>query len=140
LTEKSDLFSVDVGGTMSNRLHFAGVYLALAAMVLRALLPAGWMPNPAGAGQSPFIICTAQGPVWPGLGPGHGKSTPDDGHHNHEECPFAAAPHIAAPAGLAQLIPPSIEAKISRPALSATTLAYVAAYQPQSPRAPPLFV
>ena len=30
------------------------VVLALAAMMLRALMPAGWMPNPAGAGESLF--------------------------------------------------------------------------------------
>ena len=35
----------------------AAVILALAAMMLRGLMPAGWMPNPAGAGESLFVIC-----------------------------------------------------------------------------------
>ena len=35
----------------------AAVTLALAAMALRALVPAGWMPNPQGLSETAFIIC-----------------------------------------------------------------------------------
>ena len=36
------------------------VTLALSAMLLRALLPAGWMPDLAGTG-APLVICTVDG-------------------------------------------------------------------------------
>src|SRR5580704_4013467 len=39
------------------------VHIALAALILRAFLPAGWMPNPKGPAQSAFVICTMDGPV-----------------------------------------------------------------------------
>ena len=45
----------------------AAVVLALAAMMLRGLMPAGWMPNPAGAGESLFVICDMDQDM-PGMG------------------------------------------------------------------------
>jgi hypothetical protein len=35
----------------------AAVMLALVAMAFRALVPAGWMPNPHGFAETAFIIC-----------------------------------------------------------------------------------
>ncbi|HEX2815071.1 MAG TPA: hypothetical protein VHN39_01660, partial [Phenylobacterium sp.] len=37
------------------------LFLLLAALLLRAATPPGWMPNPQGALGAPLIICTADG-------------------------------------------------------------------------------
>ena len=57
--------------------RFATVlYMALAAMILRALLPVGWMP--AAGGQ--IVICTGHGPV---LQEAARLGNLDDGGHQH---------------------------------------------------------
>ena len=97
----------------------AAVCLALVAMMLRGLMPAGWMPNPDGAGTSLFVICDMdQGDMskmdmshmdMPGMNMsgmdmaqmdmsamGHDPAhKPASDNHQHEACPFAAAPHVA---------------------------------------------
>lgn len=70
----------------------AAIHLALAAMILRGFLPTGWMPNPQGADQTAFVICTMDGPVQST----DGKTLPGkDDPRAHESCPFA---HAAQPA------------------------------------------
>lgn len=69
----------------------AALMLALAAMLLRGLLPAGWMPNTAGASGTPFVICTIGGPLH--QAPHHGLDKSGDG----SLCPFAATAHLAPP-------------------------------------------
>ena len=65
------------------------VTLALSAMLLRAMLPAGWMPNIAGVGGAAFVICSVDGLHH---GPAH---DPAQGQHDDHMCPFAAAAHLA---------------------------------------------
>ena len=140
----------------------AGMILALAAMMLRALLPMGWMPNPAGFAQSPLVVCLMDTPS--GLDTAEAMSQGEDmsnmdmsgmdmakmdmkGHgqnHDHgqqqssEPCPFAAAPHIAASGGLiVKLAPPSLLARLAESFAGESSVAHDAAYRPQSPRAPP---
>jgi hypothetical protein len=73
------------------------VTLALSAMLLRAVLPAGWMPNLAGAGDASLVICSVDGAHHlPSHDPAHGQQ---DDHM----CPFAAAAHLAPPQ-----LPPAI--------------------------------
>jgi hypothetical protein len=83
---------------MRTILKSTALQFALVAMVLRALLPAGWMPVASGASDGPLAICTLHGPAH--LSPA-GKSA------NHEPaarfCPFATAAHMAGPA----LAPPA---------------------------------
>ena len=140
---------------MHMRYPRAALILALAAMMLRALLPMGWMPNPAGFWASPLVICTMDTPS--GLDTsqvmdmvnmdmsnmdissttGHGH---DHGQQSSEPCPFAAAPHIAAAGGLlALLAPTSLLARLAEKPTLQTGLALKRAYQPHSPRAPPSF-
>jgi len=70
------------------------IHIALAALILRAFLPTGWMPNPQGPTESAFVICTMDGPVQTT----DGKALPGkDDPRAHEACPFAAAPHLATP-------------------------------------------
>ena len=66
----------------------AAIHLALAALILRAFLPAGWMPNPHGAGQSALIICSMDGPV---LDTDAKSPIGKDDPRAHESCPFAQA-------------------------------------------------
>jgi hypothetical protein len=114
------------------RLHLAAIHLALAAMLLRALMPAGWMANADAAAGSPLVICTINGPV------------PAEPHKHKADaggdiCPFAAAAQLADTGK-----PPVLALPQSAPVFAAA-LAYrvyaVPAVRlgPQSPRAPPRF-
>lgn len=126
---------------MIRSLRHLAVHLALAAMILRALLPAGWMPNVSGQPGSALIICSMDGgtSVTGDQGNLPSKHQPD-GHSDHDGCPFAAAPHLAAAGALpaihqsqiAQSYVPSFGKSQAPPAL--------ADYAPQSPRAPPYFI
>lgn len=139
----------------------AAVCLALVAMMLRALMPAGWMPNPAGIGESFFVICDMDQTDMSKMdmskmdmshmsamdmahmdmsGMDHGSSGKHSGDGHQQPCPFAAAPHVATPSSVAALQLPSQLAKFS-PLLAAEQAAIKAAtYKPQSPRAPPISV
>jgi hypothetical protein len=130
----------------------AAVCLALAAMMLRALMPAGWMPNPAGAGDSFFVICDMDQGDMPGMDMSamdmskmdmsdHGSSGKHSGDvHQHEACPFAAAPHVATPSAEAALLLPSLLAKFSPQLAQGQAAIKAATYTPQSPRGPPVSV
>lgn len=142
---------------MQTRYPRAAVILALAAMMLRALLPMGWMPNPSGFAQSPLVICLMDTPsgvdmsamsqmdvsTMSQMDMSHDMSGMDmkkdhGGQQTSEPCPFAAAPHIAAPLAVAELarIPELVHFAEKSPAIA--HFDRVAHYQPQSPRAPPL--
>lgn len=73
--------------------HRSLVQVALVAMFLHALMPAGWMPAQPGTGAL-LTICSAVGSF-------QADAPGKDGHHKgaptHEVCPFAAAGHLAIP-------------------------------------------
>jgi hypothetical protein len=126
---------------MTHRFRLAGVHIALAAMLLRALLPAGWMPNPAAAAS--FMICTTDGPAQVAVGSDGQplKHQPDQNNdRSHEACPFAAAPHLAAPAMLSALPLPSAATAAASNVVHSRLTEGLAGYTPQSPRGPPAFV
>jgi hypothetical protein len=105
--------------------------LALCAMVLRALLPVGWMPNNGpDASASPFIICSVDGH--------HGGNSDSDREHRHGPCAFAAAAHLSPPAFAASV--PASPAEATRLAFAAADDSVVRAsdYRPNAARAPPL--
>lgn len=131
---------------MLRTFRLAAVQLALAAMMLRALLPMGWMPNPDGFAQSPLVICLMDMPSGMDMSHAMDMSKPMDmnGHgqdhgqqQSNEQCPFAAAPHIAASVAIAELAPPSELARIVEKPASRALTALAVDYHPQSPRAPP---
>jgi hypothetical protein len=128
---------------MSRTLKLAGVQIALVAMILRALLPAGWMPDSASASGSPFTICTVNGPLQAAHVPDSqtGKHQPgqDDGRQN-DFCPFAASVHLATPAVTAAIAPSLRIASFAPDHSPARTVYDTARYSSQSPRAPPLIV
>ena len=69
-------------------LHIA-LALALMAVVLRALIPVGWMPSE--TAEAPLVICTGAGPAM-AVGE-HGKGHPVDLKHK-DVCPFAASAQL----------------------------------------------
>ncbi|HVU21953.1 MAG TPA: hypothetical protein VHE09_14570 [Rhizomicrobium sp.] len=112
--------------------------IALAAMVLRALLPAGWMPAPiTSANASPFVICTMDGPLHRTVD----KQKPSsDQDRAHAPCVFASAAHLSPPlAGTVALAPSNSAAPIffapSRDAVVPGTH-----FRPNTARAPPASV
>ena len=128
--------------TLTRNIRLAATTAAVAAMLLRALLPEGWMPGTTSSGMPELVICTMDQPVqaMPMTGqdgkmdmpmPGHG----DNGHR--ESCPFAAAPHVAAPASLPVLAEASITSVRFEAPDSLLGVKNARPYTPQSPRAPP---
>jgi hypothetical protein len=108
--------------------------LALSAMLVRAFLPAGWMPNP-GAG-APIVICSIDGT--------HSVPAPHapDGKEKDSHgfvCPFAAAAHLAPPRIAAPLTAPIL---LGQSAPAFTTAIFVSTPSPHqhAPRGPPASV
>ena len=117
--------------------------LALAAMVVRALVPAGWMPGPSeGATGAPLIICTGQGLATVYLDAA-GKPIPhhDQGQtHQRDVCPYAAAGHLALPEIGPHYAAPSL-ALLKEPAAGKTdALPRAHALRAHRPRGPPSLV
>jgi hypothetical protein len=106
-------------------------HLALVALILRALLPAGWMPD----AQAGLIVCAANtlGIIHHDGSPGH-----RDGQAGQQECPFAAAPQLASAPDLPRLALPAFHA-LAAASDRAHATALLARFTPQSPRAPPYF-
>ncbi|HEX3429283.1 MAG TPA: DUF2946 family protein [Rhizomicrobium sp.] len=66
--------------------------LAVAAMLLRGVVPAGWMPEAGALGT--MIMCPGQGPMGAMRPPHRGHMAPG---HGSQVCPFAAVAHLAPP-------------------------------------------
>ena len=107
----------------------AAVGLALAAMLLRALLPDGWMPV---AGPSPFTICSVD------AGHHDGKS-PADQEHSHAPCSFAAAAPLAPPVMAAFTFGSWAHASHLEFPSTDNHSARAPPYRPNAARAPPAF-
>jgi hypothetical protein len=127
---------------MLRNIRIVGVQIALVAMILRALLPAGWMPNPTGSAGDPFIVCTMDGAAYLAIGADGKplKQQPDqNGGKSPDGCPFAAAPHLAPPMISAGVLPPSLTTFIETRTTRVKLGQVADSYTPQSPRAPPSF-
>jgi hypothetical protein len=107
-------------------------HLALIALIARALVPAGWMPDAHG-----MTICSVQTPGLTTLGVIHHDGQPNGKHDSSsQECPFAASAHMAAAPGAPSLTAPTMHAIAA--AVDRTYAAAIGArFVPQSPRAPP---
>ena len=107
----------------------AARHLAIIALLVRAMLPVGWMPD----AQAGLTICSVAT-----LGVIH-HDGPTDGKAQHEECAFAAAAHLVASPDLPLLILPAFHGFVA--GTDSHYAAEVSAhFTPQSPRAPPRFV
>lgn len=103
-------------------------HLAIIALLVRAMVPAGWMPE-AHAG---LVICSAGT-----LGAIHHDGDPKPAQSAHEECAFAAAPHLAAAPESPALTLPAFHA-FAAAVDRGLAVSIAARFTPQSPRAPPL--
>jgi hypothetical protein len=104
-------------------------HLAIIALLLRAMLPAGWMPD----AQAGLVICSlgTLGTVH------HDGDQKAPAQSAHEECAFAAAAPLAAAPDAPHLILPAFHSAAA--AIDRGLAASIAArFTPQSPRAPPL--
>jgi hypothetical protein len=107
----------------------AARHLALLALILRALVPAGWMPGTAAG--TPFVICSVDSAQHAPSG-----QKPGDDGHQHEACPFAATAHLAATPDAPQIaLPPVHTAAAVTSTLHAAAIA--ARFTPGAARAPP---
>jgi hypothetical protein len=114
----------------------AALHVALVAMLLRALLPAGWMPAAiSSANASPFVICTVDGPVAPAK-PSH---APEHNRNGTALCVFAAAAPLSSPASAPMALAPITFAAPIVFAAPRDVAASLAAYRPNAARAPPAF-
>jgi len=107
----------------------AAVSLALAAMLLRALLPDGWMPV---AGPSPFTICTVDANH-------HDGKAPADQEHSHAPCAFAAAAPLAPPTIATFAFGTWASASRVESLFSNASSARAPPHRPNAARAPPAF-
>jgi hypothetical protein len=105
-------------------------HVAFIALVARALLPAGWMPDAHG-----LTICSVDAPVHRSADLGKPDSGKDSAA-GHDQCPFAAAPHLASTPDVPSLSMPSVHA-LAAAADRAYAATIVARFTPQAPRAPP---
>ncbi len=74
--------------------RFWAVHLLVCCFALRALIPAGFMPDfsAAAEGKLRVVICSAQGSKTLTIALGDAGSHQPATHHGQEICPFAAAP------------------------------------------------
>ena len=108
------------------------------ALILRAFMPTGWMPNIQTPGESTFMVCTMDGPVET-FG---GKALPGkDDPRAHETCPFAAAAaHIAPPVDFVRIAAPQLSESAAPRILVAAPAARAPPYSQASSRAPPSLI
>lgn len=116
--------------------------IALAALMVRALLPVGWTPD----AQAGLVICNETpatiGPRAPYLqavrhapGPSEHRNE-DHGKVHHQACSFAHTVHMAAPVQVAVLAPPAVHALATATGRTDTTVITVR-FLAVSARAPP---
>ena len=108
-------------------------HILLAALLLRAFMPMGWMPGQAQLGEAAFIICAADGSLQ------HGTPGKDGDPAPSQPCAFGAVQQIFDTPVAAILAPPSTHALVITSVITPTAPAPDAARTPQSPRAPPAF-
>jgi hypothetical protein len=108
------------------------LHLALAAMILRAFLPTGWMPNLQGDGQTALVICTMDGAMVDSSGKS-GKADP----RAHESCPFAAAAQPAPVNDFVALAAPELSSSAAPRNLATGGAERHASYKRPASRAPP---
>jgi hypothetical protein len=103
-------------------------------MVLRAFLPAGWMPAAiSSADASPFVICTIDGP----LHTAPAKQTPSSDHDRaNRPCVFASAAPLSPLADIVALAPSSATVPVFFTASHDSIIAS-AIFRPNAARAPP---
>lgn len=106
-------------------------HILLAALLLRALVPLGWMPGSAQLGQAAWVICTADGQIQ------HGTPGKDDATQQHQPCAFAAA-HVMASPQASAIAAPLLQTAAIETGMAPAISRIAAAFTPHVPRAPPI--
>jgi Protein of unknown function (DUF2946) len=123
-------------------LRTAFIHIALAAMVVRALIPVGWMPGTGPSHHAMLVVCSvdASGHMVMSAHPAPRNGDPaQDRHRQHEPCPYTMANFVVVPAVAGMMLPRlvvSAAIELERPRL----LLVSAIRTPQNPRAPPRIV
>ena len=102
--------------SFGGRHRYSGLtVILLAAFMLRALIPTGWMPLASDTDGMTLVICTVAGLQEITLGPdGHPQPSDESSQASgHDPCPFAAAVKFTPPALAAILIPPANTAGVA---------------------------
>ena len=107
----------------------AAVALALSAMLLRAVLPDGWMP---GGQAAPFTICSLNV-----LHHESGKPSQPEQEHRHAPCAFAAAAPLAPPATTSLAFGISATSDALTPTRAEGPAQSASPHRPNAARAPP---
>jgi 2-hydroxychromene-2-carboxylate isomerase len=119
---------------MHSAVRSVALALAVFAMVLRGLLPDGWMPAP-GAG-TPVIVCPGQSDMQ--AMPMHGTPLQHGlPLHRSHICPFAALAQLATHAA-APLVALSVAQRVAHTPIPIAFVFTATSYRAQSPRGPPL--
>jgi len=125
---------------MNPALRRIGFQFAITAMLLRALLPADWMPD--ASGQTLFTICSVAGIATASLSVGKksDRHLPgQDKGRTHEMCAHVCATHFVPPVAKLTVTPPSLIADVAAIQRAMARSFENARYIQQSPRAPPSF-
>jgi len=121
--------------------HAFLIRLTLIALLVGALLPAGWMPNPDGlASGTPIVMCTGHGPLTIiDYGMDHaGKPAKHQQNAPSDICVFAAAAAPATPVSLPALDVPRALTSVPARRRNSSMSVRPAHYRLQAARAPPL--
>ncbi|HZZ36935.1 MAG TPA: hypothetical protein VFE03_14520 [Caulobacteraceae bacterium] len=108
--------------------------LLVAAVMFRAMIPAGWMPNPATPFAAPLVICTSEGARLanpPGAPAKHQAARP------HDVCVFAAVASTPGPNLFLPAARTSAAERLDRPGIDRAEPGPASRHRDQAPRAPP---
>jgi hypothetical protein len=119
-------------------LRLAAVYVAAMALLLRALVPVGWMPNNGHARHSIFMPCPMMtGMRMPMPMPGPHPAKHDPASHEGSMCPFAATAHFTPPPALGISEPLRVASARARFKARLIFLSRLVLGWDHAPRAPP---
>ena len=122
-------------------LKSAALTVAVLAMMLRAALPDGWMPN--ADASAPIMLCPGMTQMagMPGMDHPKPAQTPshDQDHGGGMVCPFAAAAQLASPSDPVPAPLPIAFATFATFHAAHDAPLYEPAWQPNAARAPPSF-
>ena len=112
-------------------------HLAIIALLVRAMLPAGWMPDAQG-----LVLCSVS--LSPVIHHDGGQKHNDQHQENkqrsaHQDCAFAAAAQLAATPDAPHIVLPAFHTFAAR-SDDARAAVIASHFSLQSPRAPPLTV
>jgi Protein of unknown function (DUF2946) len=133
---KSDFAADRLERAVTPLFRSLAVTLALSAMLLRAVVPAGWMPNMAGAEGTPFAICSTDGM---NRVPVHQDPARGSQDEHGFACPFAGIAHLAPPQ-LAVALPQPLVSTFLAPHFAEPRMSSHAGDPGHAPRGPPVTV